>query len=97
MSLAMSAARARCFPSGWMITWARTIRSGRSYVFVDELDLGALGFGNVEPEATGRPAYHPATLLKAYVYGYLNRGAVEPPPGGRSASSTSSRSGWPAA
>jgi hypothetical protein len=42
-------------------------------VFVDELDLAALGFGGVEPEATGRPAYHPATLLKIYVYGYLNR------------------------
>jgi transposase-like protein DUF772/LTXXQ motif family protein len=32
-----------------------------------------LGFGGVEPEATGRSAYHPATLLKIYVYGYLNR------------------------
>jgi transposase len=42
-------------------------------VFVDELDLAALGFGGVEPEATGRAAYHPATLLKLYVYGYLNR------------------------
>src|SRR5271169_4680969 len=42
-------------------------------VFVDELDLGKLGFGGVEPEVTGRPAYHPATLLKIYVYGYLNR------------------------
>ena len=42
-------------------------------VFVDELDLARLGFGGVEPEATGRPAYHPATLLKIYVYGYLNR------------------------
>jgi transposase len=42
-------------------------------VFVDELDLAGLGFGGVEPEATGRPAYHPATLLKIYVYGYLNR------------------------
>ena len=42
-------------------------------VFVDELDLGKLGFGGVEPEATGRPAYHSATLLKIYVYGYLNR------------------------
>jgi transposase len=30
-------------------------------------------FGGIEPEATGRPAYHPATLLKIYVYGYLNR------------------------
>lgn len=41
-------------------------------VFVDELDLGGLGF-DVEPEATGRPAYHPATLLRLYIYGYLNR------------------------
>jgi transposase len=42
-------------------------------VFVDELDLKALGFDGAEPEATGRPAYHPATLLKIYIYGYLNR------------------------
>ena len=42
-------------------------------VFVDELDLRALGFEGVDPEATGRPAYHPATLLKIYVYGDLNR------------------------
>jgi transposase len=33
-------------------------------VFVDELDLAQLGFGGVEPETTGRPAYHPGTLLK---------------------------------
>ena len=38
-------------------------------VFVDELDLARLGFGGIEPEATGRPAYHPSTLLKIYVYG----------------------------
>jgi transposase len=42
-------------------------------IFVDELDLGELGFGGVEPRASGRPAYHPATLLKIYIYGYLNR------------------------
>jgi transposase len=41
-------------------------------VFIDELDLEALGFGMVAA-ATGRPAYHPATLLKLYIYGYLNR------------------------
>jgi transposase len=41
--------------------------------FVDELDLAKLGFDGVEPAVTGRPAYHPATLLKIYVYGYLNR------------------------
>ena len=42
-------------------------------VFVDQLDLGKLGFEGVEPAATGRPAYHPSTLLKVYIYGYLNR------------------------
>lgn len=41
--------------------------------FINELDLGALGFAGVSPAATGRPAYHPATLLKVYLYGYLNR------------------------
>jgi transposase len=42
-------------------------------VFVSELDLGALGFAGVVPEATGRPAYHPGVLLKIYVYGYINQ------------------------
>src|SRR5476649_975415 len=42
-------------------------------VFVDELDLKEMGFEGAEPEATGRPAYHPGTLLKIYIYGYLNR------------------------
>ena len=42
-------------------------------VFVDELDLGSLGFRRVEPLATGRPSYHPSILLKLYIYGYLNR------------------------
>jgi transposase len=41
--------------------------------FVDELDLGELGFSGVDPEATGRPSYHPSVLLKLYIYGYLNR------------------------
>lgn len=42
-------------------------------VFVDELDLGTLGFDRVMPLWTGRPAYHPSALLKLYIYGYLNR------------------------
>ena len=42
-------------------------------VFVEELDLFELGFSGVEPEATGRPSYHPSVLLKLYIYGYLNR------------------------
>src|SRR6186997_1660911 len=41
--------------------------------FIDELDLAALGFSGMMPAATGRPAYRPATLLKIYLYGYLNR------------------------
>jgi transposase len=41
--------------------------------FIDELDLETLGFEGVVPETAGRPAYHPATLLKIYLYGYLNR------------------------
>jgi transposase len=42
-------------------------------VFVDELDLNGLGFEGTRPEVTGRPAYHPSSLLKIYIYGYLNR------------------------
>src|SRR6202051_3599802 len=42
-------------------------------VFVDELDLKELGFDGMQPEVTGRPGYHPASLLKIYIYGYLNR------------------------
>ena len=41
-------------------------------VFIDDLDLSGLGFKTYS-EKTGRPAYHPRTLLKLYVYGYLNR------------------------
>jgi transposase len=41
--------------------------------FVDALDLSDLRFDGMEPAATGRPAYHPSTLLKLYIYGYLNR------------------------
>jgi transposase len=42
-------------------------------VFVDALNLAELGFGGVQPLATGRPGYHPGVLLKLYIYGYLNR------------------------
>ena len=41
--------------------------------FVDALDLAEMRFAGVEPAATGRPSYHPAVLLKLYIYGYLNR------------------------
>ena len=41
-------------------------------VFVDEMDLLKMGF-KIIPAITGRPSYHPATMLKIYIYGYLNR------------------------
>jgi transposase len=41
-------------------------------VFIDELDLSGMGF-RTQPNETGRPAYHPTTMLKLFVYGYLNR------------------------
>jgi len=41
--------------------------------FVNELELGKLGFKGVKPAETGRPGYHPAVMLKIYIYGYLNR------------------------
>jgi transposase len=41
--------------------------------YVEELDLQELGFEGADPALTGRPGYHPAVLLKIYIYGYLNR------------------------
>lgn len=40
--------------------------------FVNQLELGALGFSKAEPEERGRPAYNPRDLLKLYIYGYVN-------------------------
>ena len=41
-------------------------------VFIDSINLSGMGFKTI-PSTTGRPAYHLATMLKLYVYGYLNR------------------------
>lgn len=41
--------------------------------FVNALDLRSLGFKRIDPAITGAPGYHPAALLKIYIYGYLNR------------------------
>ena len=41
--------------------------------FVDQLNLEELGFHRSVAATEGRPAYHPADLLKLYIYGYLNR------------------------
>jgi transposase len=54
-------------------TLPTTIRFVRLDAFVEGLDLGRLGFARVVPLEQGRPGYHPATLLKIYIYGYLNR------------------------
>lgn len=42
-------------------------------LFVDQLDLSTLGFSKTTPKDTGRACYHPTSLLKLYIYGYLNR------------------------
>ena len=42
-------------------------------LFVDQLDLGTLGFQRYAAARTGRPGYHPAVLLKLFIYGYLIR------------------------
>lgn len=42
-------------------------------IFIDELNLFELGFKRAKPNHTGRPCYDPATMLKLYLYGYLNR------------------------
>jgi transposase len=41
--------------------------------FVDMLNLQEIEFHGMTPKVTGRPAYHPSTMLKLYMYGYLNR------------------------
>ena len=41
--------------------------------FVHGLPMHDMGFKRVDPSETGRPGYHPSTLLKLYVYGYMNR------------------------
>lgn len=41
--------------------------------FVESLDLNALGFCVRDDFAQGRSSYHPATLLRLYLWGYLNR------------------------
>lgn len=42
-------------------------------MFIKSLDLPELGFARSQPAKTGRPSYSPATMLKIYLYGYLNR------------------------
>lgn len=42
-------------------------------LWVDRVDVARLGFAKAQPKGTGRPPYHPADLLKLYLYGYLNQ------------------------
>jgi transposase len=41
--------------------------------FVASLNLADLGFGRSVAAATGRPGYHPADMLRLYIWGYLNQ------------------------
>jgi hypothetical protein len=52
-------------------------------VFVEGLDLNELGFEDMQPEATGRPAYHPASLLKNLHLRLSKPHSVQPAPGAR--------------
>ena len=40
--------------------------------YVDSIDLADLGVFTSSGASDGQPAYHPALLLKIYLYGYLN-------------------------
>jgi len=69
--------RARCFRNAWK-DWIDEDNSVRVIdVFVRNSIWGELGFSGVDPEATGRPSYHPSVLLKLYIYGYPQSGSVE--------------------
>ena len=68
--------RARCFPE-CLEDWIDEDNPVCVIdIFVEELDLGELGFGGVDPETTGRPSYHPSVLLKLYMP--LTPGAKRP-------------------
>ena len=41
--------------------------------FVNRLNMLELGFTKSEPKETGRKAYNPASMLKLYIYGYIQR------------------------
>ena len=41
--------------------------------FVELLNMEKLGFERWQAAETGRPGYDPRTLLKLYLYGYLNQ------------------------
>ena len=66
-------AKRRCFRNAWR-SWIDQDTPVRAIdAFVGKLDLPGVGFDGVDPEATGRPSYHPSVLLKLYIYGYVNR------------------------
>lgn len=56
--------RSCCCPNVRTTLLGRTTRFRVVDAFIEELDLAVLGFAGVVPEATGRPSYHPATLLR---------------------------------
>lgn len=41
--------------------------------FVDNVDLGEMGFLNTDPATEGRPSYPPSNMAKLYLYGYRNK------------------------
>jgi hypothetical protein len=74
MWIAIPSSARTCTSYSFPISWHTCVKTAEDNpvrvidVFVDELDLRALGFEHVAPKATGPPAYHPARALKIYVY-----------------------------
>ncbi len=66
-------ARRRCCRNASMTGSTRAILFASSMPSSTASIWRNLGFLDVEPADTGRPAYHPSVLLKLYIYGYLNR------------------------
>ena len=46
--------------------------------FVDMLDIETFGFSYFNLNIEGRPPYHPATMMKIYLYGYQNEERLIP-------------------
>ncbi len=41
--------------------------------FIDNVDLGEMGFKNTTPATGGRPSFPPSNMAKLYLYGYRNK------------------------
>jgi transposase len=71
--MAKTERKVSCFPSDWMTGSMKIIRCVRSTCSLRNWIWGAWASSGRSLLRQGARAYHPATLLKIYIYGYLNR------------------------